>query len=117
MIDTNDLKLIGHFAVDSGQAMVGDPCYLDEWELWNEKVDNFEKYKEVAGQYSYLGSCGITIEKGYGELGTGSAVVFSTGYGDGLYPVYAEIDEDGRVSKVVIDFMGDIDLDNEEDYE
>jgi len=30
-IDTKDLELIGHFWVDSGQAMVGDPCYLDDW--------------------------------------------------------------------------------------
>ncbi len=24
-------KLLGHFAVDSGQVMIGDPCYLNEW--------------------------------------------------------------------------------------
>jgi hypothetical protein len=41
-------------------------------------------------------------------LGNGSSVVFSTGYGDGVYPVYAEI-EDGRVVKVVIDFNGSLD--------
>ena len=27
-----DLIYAGSFAVDSGQAMVGDPCYLDEWD-------------------------------------------------------------------------------------
>ena len=43
-----------------------------------------------------------------GELGNGRGVVFSTGIGDGSYPVYAylgEIDGFGeRVLKVEIDF-------------
>lgn len=104
---TKDLTLIGHFSVDSGQAMVGDPCYLDEWEPWNSEVDNFADHEVKAGEYNYLGACGVTLKKGYGELGNGSAVAFSTGYGDGYYPVYAEFNEDGRVAKVVIDFIGD----------
>ena len=29
MIKVDNLQLIGEFSVDSGQAMVGDPCYLD----------------------------------------------------------------------------------------
>ena len=104
---TKGMTLIGHFAVDSGQAMVGDPCYLDDWEPWNDKVDNFDKHVEKAGEYGYLGACGLTLKEGYGELGLANAVVFSTGYGDGLYPVYAELNEDGRVAKVVIEFIGD----------
>jgi hypothetical protein len=40
-------------------------------------------------------------------LGNASAVVFSTGYGDGYYPVYAEFNEDGRIAKVVIEFIGE----------
>lgn len=106
-MNTKEMTLIGHFAVDSGQAMVGDPCYLDEWEPWNDKVDNFDKHVEKAGEYGYLGASGVTLDKGYGELGHSTAVVFSTGYGDGLYPVYAELNEDGRVAKIVIEFIGD----------
>ena len=26
-----NVSLVGHFSVDSGQAMVGDPCYLGDW--------------------------------------------------------------------------------------
>ena len=43
----NNISLVGHFSVDSGQAMVGDPCYLDE----NASFDGhmFETYDgEVA---------------------------------------------------------------------
>lgn len=104
-MNIKEMTLIGHFAVDSGQAMVGDPCYLDDWELWNngEPFDHESK----AGQYGYLGACGVTLKEGYGELGTGNAVVFSTGYGDGYYPVYAELNEDGRVARVVIEFISE----------
>ena len=102
--------LIGHFAVDSGQAMIGDPCYLDDWEPWrSDSLEPFDNHVQKAGEYSYLGACGVTLKEGYGELGTATAVAFSTGYGDGLYPVYAEINEDGRVAKIYVDFIGDDD--------
>jgi hypothetical protein len=103
----NGMTLIGHIAVDSGQAMVGDPCYLDEWEPWNDSTEEFDEHPKHAGKYSYLGACNATLDKGYGELGMASGVVFSTGYGDGLYPVYAEINDDGRVARVVIEFVGE----------
>ena len=107
MIKVNDLQLIGRFSVDSGQAIVGDPCYLEDWKPWNSEEDNFADHENKAGEYGYLGACNATLGKGYGELNNGSAVAFSTGYGDGYYPVYAEINEDGRVAKIVIDFVGD----------
>jgi hypothetical protein len=100
----DELELVGSFSVDSGQAMVGDPCYLDQWQT-NEN-EPFELDGKV-GQYSYLGACATTISQNAGELGIGSAVVFNTGYGDGVYPVYVQYNEDGRVAKVVIDFVGD----------
>jgi hypothetical protein len=31
--------------------------------------------------------------------------VVETGYGDGLYPVYAEIAADGRVARVTVEFL------------
>jgi hypothetical protein len=42
------------------------------------------------------------------------AVVFSTGYGDGVYPVYVKLNDDGRVSMVVIDFEGNIDSEEQD---
>jgi len=102
----DNLILAGQIGIDSGQAMVGDPCYLDEWDT--NKNDEWELTDKV-GNYSYQGACATTLANSYGQLGAGSAVVFSTGYGDGLYPVYVQMNEDGRVSKVVIDFDGEID--------
>lgn len=103
-ITLTELTYAGSFAVDSGQAMVGDPCYLDGWDT--NKNDEWELEGKV-GQYSYQGASATTLASNYGGLGN-SAVVFSTGYGDGLYPVYVQMNDDGRVSKVVIDFDGDI---------
>lgn len=105
-MNTSTLTLIGQFAVDSGQAIVGDPCYLDEWKNWDRDKDSFESHVNKVGEYGYLGACNATLGKGFGQLGN-QAVAFSTGYGDGLYPVYAEITEDGRVARVVIDFVGE----------
>jgi hypothetical protein len=113
MLKVDNLQLIGQFTVDSGQAMVGDPCYLDSWKQWNSEETNFEDYPQHKGEYGYLGSCEATIKKGFGELGNNTAVAFSTGYGDGIYPVYANINEDGRVGLVVIDFTGEYDVDDE----
>lgn len=103
------LTYIGSFSVDSGQAMVGDPCYLDEWENWDSDKEKFEEHPKHAGRYNYLGACNATLTEGYGDLGIGRAVAFSTGYGDGIYPVYANINEDGRITKIVIDFEQDED--------
>ena len=98
-----EMTLIGQFAVDSGQAIVGDPCYLDEWKPWDSDKENFDDHVNKVGEYSYLGACNATLGKGFGQLGN-QAVAFSTGYGDGLYPVYADINKDGRIAKVVIIF-------------
>ena len=100
-----DLVLVGSFAVDSGQAMVGDPCYLDGWQTNKDEEWNLEG---KAGDYSYHGASAMTLAANAGVLGDGSAVVFNTGYGDGYYPVYVQYNEDGRIVKVVIDFADDV---------
>lgn len=106
----DNLTYIGSFGVDSGQAMVGDPCYLDNWdtnknETWD--IDNKE------GEYSYHGASATTLKNKYGELGNSTSVVFNTGYGDGIYPVYAYLNNDGRVSAIVIDFEANVDSEDE----
>jgi hypothetical protein len=103
--EIDNLIQAGWFSVDSGQAMVGDPCYLDQWKTNEGDEWNLEG---KIGEYSYQGASATTIENSYGELGIGTAVVFNTGYGDGYYPVFVEMNEDGRISKVVIDFEGEI---------
>lgn len=100
-----DLHYAGWISIDSGQAMVGDPVYLDKWHD-NQKEEWNLKGRE--GEYSYQGATATTVANDYGQLETATAVVFSTGHGDGLYPVYVHKDSDGVIAKVVIDFVGEI---------
>jgi hypothetical protein len=110
-ITLKDLEYAGSFAVDSGQAIVGDPCYLDEWKKWEDGTPfDHESHK---GEYGYLGASGVTLADNFGQLGGASAVAFSTGYGDGLYPVYVKLNDDGRVGMVIIDFDGELDDEQE----
>ena len=108
MTTLEGLTLIGQIAIDSGQAMVGDPCYLDDWNTNEGEEWNLEG---KLNEYSYQGASATTLANSFGELGIGTAVVFNTGYGDGYYPVYAKLNGDARVEMIVIDFMGDLDED------
>jgi hypothetical protein len=104
-VEIDGLEYIGSFCVDSGQAIVGDPCYLDEWNTNEGDEWNLEG---KVGEYSYQGASATTLENtGTMELGMAKAVAFSTGYGDGVYPVWAKFNDEGRVVKIVIDFIGD----------
>lgn len=103
------LEKAGYFSVDSGQAMVGDPCYLDNWDTNKNEEFNVDG-KE--GEFSYFGACATTLTDSFGQLGNSTAVVFQTGYGDGLYPVYVKLNDDNRVSMVVIDFEDNVEVDN-----
>lgn len=106
-VDLKKWTYAGSFGVDSGQAMVGDPCYLSEW---NPNENDEFLPDSYAGEYGYLGACHATLsEDQFGVLGFSSGVVFATGYGDGIYPVYVLKNSDGRISKVLIDFEGDED--------
>jgi len=109
-IQTKDLQFAGNFAVDSGQVMIGDPCYLDKW---NNNTNDEWALEGKEGQYSYQGASATTLANNFGELGIGTAVVSSTGYGDGLYSVYANVNEDGRVSYLIIDFDNNFDEEQE----
>jgi hypothetical protein len=102
------LTYAGSFMVDSGQAMVGDPCYLNDWDT--NQGEKWEPEKHT-NEYSYQGASNATLFQAFGELGGGKAVAFTTGYGDGYYPVYVKLDENDRVAMVVIDFEGDFDPD------
>lgn len=60
--------------------------------------------------FSYNACCKKTLAENFGQLNyemghAGVGVVSSTGYGDGFYPVYAEVGTDGRVKSITIDFI------------
>lgn len=86
--------LIGHCSVDSGQILICDPCYVigDEY-----------------GEDEYKNICEVTLDKsrfikGAGQVMNGHAVASGTVWGDGRYPVYAEVDDKGTVLSLTIEF-------------
>jgi len=111
---------LGEIGVDSGQVMVCDPCYLDGWKS-NEFITKGNKDTRRTHTFSYDGACRETChapEKG-GQLGGALAVVASSGYGDGTYPVYAEYNREGRLIRLTVEFDEQLeeDVDDEEEEE
>jgi len=83
----------------------------------NEMMQASEVYelppRPAKNVFSYNACCIATsTENGFGEIDEGTAVVTSSGYGDGLYPVYAIV-EGGRVKKIWVDFFDDGEEDEE----
>jgi hypothetical protein len=110
-------KLIGYAAVDSGQMMVCDPYYIDnQWEGDNMDFDQ-EPNENGLYPFNYGGCATATLsEKQAGAMHfkkgfEGAGVVFSTGFGDGLYPVYATFSDEGewgtRVKSIRVEFIED----------
>ena len=103
----NGTTLIGEFSVDSGQAILIDPCYLNEWED-NEYEDlNSTNYDVSKAKLNYNDVSHITCDHSAGEVPNQKAVVFETGLGDGCYPVYATYNKEGRISKIEVIFIRD----------
>ncbi|MBM3201308.1 MAG: DUF4241 domain-containing protein [Chlamydiae bacterium] len=74
-------------------------------DLAEEGWEVFEEYPDK-GSFSYSGVSSVTSSQNFGEItaaGLATAIVSTSGYGDGNYPVTATI-EDGRVVKLEIDF-------------
>lgn len=104
-----EVAYIGEVAVDSGQLMVTDPCYIDQ--QWRQEqfliLPELEQTEETVFSYSYNGACNATLSgRGHGELAfelghAGAGVAFHTAWGDGMYPVYAE-KHDGRIVRVYV---------------
>ena len=86
-------KKIGMAGVDSGELIICDPCYLNQ--------------KSVAKVFA--NGCGRQHKQLKFDAGhAGAGVAFSSGIGDGCYPVYARIEEvpgwGKRICEVRIDF-------------
>lgn len=115
--ERNGWKLVGMMGVDAGLCWIGDPCYVIHAEElpktlgknWSEFCDTL--LDPEGGPHSCLDY------KSYGYVSgrEGLGVAVSTGYGDGCYPVYVQI-EDGRVMRVLADFNPPED-EEEDDYD
>jgi len=95
---------IGVVGVDSGTLIVGDPCYLTD-DNWSTK-DYDKEVCEGMGDYSRQ----VKYEMGH----DGKAVLFSSGFGDGCYEVFAKIKDckgwGKRVAEVKIVMIAEDDI-------
>lgn len=101
-------KKIGEIGVDAGMIWIGDPCYCvtpdcnsHPAQTWKEFCSKIKNYQHQQWNYQT------------GKPGLG--VTVQSGYGDGCYPVYAEMD--GHIVKSVTVVFDDDDDDEENEEE
>src|SRR6516164_6086769 len=97
-------KLIGEIGVDAGLCWIGDPCYILHTEQPPKAIGtSSEEFCHIVHK-----DAGDPTRKQFNyDLGhAGLGVVVETGYGDGTYPVYAQFNDDGRIAKVWVEFIG-----------
>jgi hypothetical protein len=103
---TERTKIIGYIGVDAGLCLIGDPCYFigpDSQvgkKLHGGKLDDWETF---LGNYIKHDNANAWKVEDRGEASLG--MVVTTGYGDGIYPVKARFNSEGRVKAVTIEFI------------
>ena len=92
-------KFIGNVAVDSGQIMIVDPFYMTPQ---NGKTFDDVAYLRASEKTMRPEKCGqIVIE----SAGPGAkAIISGNKWGDGLFPVYANLNKAGEISSITIKF-------------
>ena len=92
-------ELAGYCGVGSGQIMVIDPCYafMDDY---SDKASNYRNVCEVSKSDNGYGEFPLPANGYHFPIG----VVTSSGYGDGNYPVFVDINEEGRIVELRICF-------------
>jgi len=89
----------GSVPVDSGQLMVIDPCYVE---------DGFAtEHDATPTGVNYAGACKASLSsKRCGAMRSNAMPLgfcASSGYGDGVYPVFVKYNADGRIVGIRID--------------
>lgn len=113
-----DWEKIGNLPVDAGCILLSDPCYV----LPDSRYPNEDEQVEIPYDYATMLEEMKVAEwprvfnvqpKNYSNpLG----LIVESGYGDGLYPVYAKFNKEGRLIQVMIDFDEDWDEEDDSDY-
>lgn len=93
-------ELVGYVYVDSGGIWVGDPCYVIGTDADHDNMSWSEFCDKVFGDKHPMDPVPNTCQ----PLGNGIGLNIETMYGDGTYPVYVTLGENGRPRKVEIEF-------------
>ncbi len=94
-------KLLGHIGVDAGLIWIGDPCYI----LHKEGKEKAELESVIGKNWiEFCDKLSGTVSFPY-PLGHEGLGICTGGFGgDGTYPVYAEKDFDGCITRITIEF-------------
>jgi len=93
------MEKVGEIAVDAGLCWIGDPCYV-----LPDDASNADQVRDWGAFCNSVGDSQTTqfnFKQGFAGLG----VAVSTGWGDGMYPVYVEYSDEGRIAKVEVVFI------------
>ena len=93
-------KKVGEIGVDAGLCMVGDPCYASYPDHPDHPIHNWDKFCESLKEHDKQHPQQATAM----QIDQRTGVVVSTGYGDGIYPVFARYNADGRIVGLKVDF-------------
>jgi len=109
----NTRRFIGVIGVDAGLCWIGDPCYILHTAEPPKAIGNsWEEFCDILHEDNRYPTCKqFCYDLGHAGLG----MVVSTGYGDGTYPVYAEVNEDGRIARVCVEFIAEDETDETEE--
>ncbi len=106
VLNNKVFRHVGNFGVDAGLVWIGDPCYIiandtteSRWPEWYTFLQELDALREKS---TYPAGVAFPYKLGHNGLG----VCLSTGYGDGTYPVFAHITDEGVVGGIFIDFTG-----------
>lgn len=98
---------VGDVYVDSGRIWIGDPAYILDPKNWGEEAPSPEAmfYKEDDAERSHPPALdGAPQVLALEPLGKGLGLIFPSGWGDGIYPVYITLGDDGRPEAAYISF-------------
>jgi hypothetical protein len=126
-LNREEWTLVGHIGVDAGLCWIGDPCYILHTSEYKDGKEVPTPLPESLGKdwadfCNLLGESYPTMKSfPYAKGHEGLGVCVSTGFGDGSYPVYARITNEGtwgkRVTAVFVDFLGNAFGDEDEEGE
>lgn len=105
--------LVGTIGVDAGLCWVGDPCYILHADKLPEDIGkNWMDFCDKIEGVDYPTLKQFNYDLGHPGLG----VCVSTGFGDGEYPVYAIVSDEGvwgkRVKSITVEFISEEEDDN-----
>ncbi len=93
-------KQVGIIGVDAGLCWLGDPCYWMTPDCTEHPAETWSEFCDKLEMIEYPTAKQFNFKRGHAGLG----VCVSTGYGDGIYPVFVEKNEEGHIVGVMVRF-------------